>query len=127
MSKLNLTEQFKDIFDDYTDEIMKVTIDALKEVAEDASDELHGSSGIGGFGGKGKYDKGWTVTEEQHRTFYSATAHNKSRYQLTHLLEFGHAKSNGGRTRAFPHIANVNEKAQDEAVKKIEKAIEAIK
>lgn len=46
--------------------------------------------------------------------------YNAKHYRLTHLLEFGHAKQNGGRTRAFPHIAEVNDWAQEEVEKRME-------
>lgn len=45
-------------------------------------------------------------------------------YRLTHLLEFGHAKVNGGRTKAFPHWAEAEQTAINDFEKKLREAIE---
>ena len=47
--------------------------------------------------------------------------HSKNRYQLTHLLENGHAKRGGGRVRAFPHIAPAETAGTEQLVKDIER------
>ena len=84
---------------------------AAKETADEAVEILHSA---GDFGGTGKYRKGWTSkAQKKSRRDTEQIVHNKTEYQLTHLLEFGHVKQNGGRTRAFPHIGKVAEKVPD--------------
>ncbi|MBR3375385.1 MAG: HK97 gp10 family phage protein, partial [Firmicutes bacterium] len=54
----------------------------------------------------GDYAKSWSTkkTRQTSRSF-EVTVYSRNRYQLAHLLEHGHAKRNGGRTRAQVHIA----------------------
>lgn len=59
----------------------------------------------------GDYAKGWTSTMKKTRTGAVATVYNKDRYMLAHLLEYGHAKTNGGRTKAMMHITPIESAA----------------
>lgn len=67
----------------------------------------------------GDYSKGWR-TKKQGKTYVN---YNKTDYQLTHLLEKGHAKRGGGRVAARIHIAPAEDKAISEFLQKIERVI----
>ena len=118
----NLSQAMKGILTDYTDDVVQVVTKVISEVAEESANELHSAGTFQGH----KYRAGWTSEVEQRRLFNSAVVYNKKHYRLTHLLEYGHAKVGGGRTRAFEHIAPINEEAQEKAVKKLKEAIEAL-
>lgn len=102
------------ILKDWSADVLEETNEAVKDVANEARDELKVE---GNFENRsGKYRKGWKVTFTELRYGLEATVHNKV-YQLTHLLESGHAKwlwgrDTGGTVQAFPHIEKVNEEAQ---------------
>jgi len=106
---------------DWSIEVVEQTKEAVVEVATEARNDLKVE---GAFQNRsGKYRKGWRVTFNEMRYGIEATVHNKV-YQLTHLLESGHAKflwgrATGEEVQAFPHIANVN----DEAQRKLEEEI----
>lgn len=96
----------------------------VSETAKDAVRKLQSAhpAGSGQFGSWDKsYNRGWTVKKTKRDK--TATIHNATDYSLTHLLEKGHAKVNGGRTRAFPHIAPVAEECEDALLKNIKKYI----
>lgn len=67
----------------------------------------------------GRYRKGWRVTDIKGKKII----HNKTDYQLTHLLENGYAKVNGGRVAPKVHIRPAEEKAIKDYVERVEKAI----
>lgn len=80
----------------------------------------------------GAYAKGWAVSNEYKKGKQQVRIYNKTKYQLAHLLENGHVVRNGtGRigpgkktsVAGNPHIAPVNDWAQQEVVSAIEEAI----
>jgi mRNA-degrading endonuclease RelE of RelBE toxin-antitoxin system len=68
----------------------------------------------------GAYSKGWRIKRAGNKLI----VHNKTNYQLTHLLEYGHPKKNGGRVESQVHIRPNEEKAVKDYLGKIERAIE---
>ena len=68
----------------------------------------------------GKYAKSWSIkTDKETSEALALIVHSRNKYQLAHLLEKGHAKRNGGRVRAIPHIKPVETWAQQELPKEL--------
>lgn len=72
----------------------------------------------------GAYAKSWSVknTRETSNSL-EVTVHSKNRYQLAHLLEFGHAKRGGERVTGKAHIAPAEQRAVETLEQEIEKAL----
>lgn len=123
--KTNFSAQMKQILSNYTDEVVEKVVTELEKVGEESAKELHHA---GSFKNRtGAYRRGWTSELEGKRTYSSVTIYNKKRYQLAHLLEYGHLKRSGDkRTRAFKHIEVVDENAQKRAVKRIADVIQRL-
>lgn len=123
----NLAKEFMAILEDFRDATEDQVAYALQETAEDCANELKNAhpSGSGKYSSWNDYNKGWgrTKIKIQKHGKYSISVHNKKSPGLTHLLENGHALRGGGRTRAFPHIAPVNDQAEHKLLENIKKAI----
>lgn len=69
----------------------------------------------------GDYSRSWSVKKTRETaTKLEVVVHSKNRYQLAHLLEFGHAKRNGGRVSGKAHI----KPAEELGIKRLEQEIE---
>lgn len=105
-----LNEYLMNYAEDITEDVQETTDTVTKE----AKEELVSTSPRSGIARKTKYYKGWAVkigAKTRKKNYrYTKVVWNKTNYQLTHLLEFGHATRNGGRTNAIPHIRPVEEK-----------------
>ena len=101
----NLGTAVADVLSDYSGVVFDDLKEAVDIVSKECTDEI--KQNALGFNWK-DYAKTWTRTKEKSKsaTGYKFVVHAKSGgYQIAHLLEHGHAKKNGGRTRACPHIA----------------------
>ena len=68
----------------------------------------------------GDYARSWSAKKtRQAARSLEVTVYSRNRYQLAHLLEHGHAKRNGGRTRAQVHIAP----AEQDGIRQLEEDI----
>jgi hypothetical protein len=115
------------------DELADTVMKGLKEYAQLTADDLKEDVKKAGKTVKqqiestaprktGKYAKSWTVKKTRETSdSIQVVVHSKNRYQLAHLLEHGHAKRGGGRTRAFPHIAPAEQAGTEQLVKDIER------
>lgn len=88
---------------EYGAEVTEATKKAVDETVGEVNEEIKSHCT---FGGSGAYKKAFALktsfedNQNKRVTWYVKAPH----YRLTHLLEYGHAKRNGGRVRAYPHI-----------------------
>lgn len=106
---------------EYTDEVTAGIKKAEDITAKECRENLKEDSPVGATG---KYKKGWKTTVAYESTTEKRTVIHNREYRLTHLLENGHAKRNGGRTRAFPHIKKNEEKANADFERRVEEVLQ---
>jgi hypothetical protein len=112
-------EQLSDVIMEGLEEYRDLSTDAMKDAVEktakDVKKEIQGKAPVR----TGKYKKSWKVTKTDENAEKLVMTVHAGRYQLTHLLEHGHAKRGGGRVTAIPHIAP----AEADGVKELEDEI----
>lgn len=108
------------ILQEYADDVNKDVSALAKRFAQEGAKAVKGNARGNGWG---EYANGWTSQFEENRYSSQGVIFNKSMPGLPHLLEKGHALRNGGRSRAFPHIAPVEEKLVEDFTKAVEGAI----
>ena len=104
----------------YSKEYAQKNAQIIEEIAKSCADELKLTSPRSDKAHRNKYADGWTVKlvyRDDDSVRYKVK--NKNAPQLTHLLEYGHAKVNGGRTEARPHIKKAEQNAKENLIKKI--------
>jgi len=117
----DLTAQLMAELSQYTAEVAVEVKQACKDVSKEMTADIKRDSPVK----TGDYKKGWKAKVEfEDKNNIRITTYNATDYQLTHLLEFGHAKVNGGRVEGKPHIRPNEEKAKTELVKRIEEAVQ---
>ena len=106
--KINgLADAIKDSLKEYADMSSEKVKTAVKEAGKTVKKEIEMSAPKD----TGDYSKSWAVKNvRETSSSLEVAVHSKSRYQLAHLLEFGHAKRGGGRVSGKVHIASAEEK-----------------
>lgn len=107
------------------DELANAIAGALEEYSQDVTDDVKAS--VRGSAKAcvselkstspsltGDYAEGWREKVAfEGPTDIRMQVYNATDYQITHLLEDGHAKVNGGRVPAYPHIGAAADNASE--------------
>lgn len=113
MADFNLAAEVNRVLGEFSQNVDEAVKEATEETAKIAVSKLRSNSPKN----TGKYAKSWFVkTTAGNKHYYKAVVANR-KYQLTHLLEYGHnIVSHGvvvGHAQAKPHIGEVEKWVQD--------------
>lgn len=104
----------------YSQEVADQIKKDVQEVAKECLEEIKQKSPKR----TGKYRRGWrTEVVFESNEDLRIVIHNKTSGQLTHLLELGHAKVNGGRVEGRPHIGPAEQRAKKSLLEKAKVAV----
>lgn len=124
MSKVRvdgMAEALGAVLEDYGQEITETVKRTVKAAGESCKEDIQRRSPKR----TGAYRKGWRCeTVYDGPNGIRVRVGNKTKGQLTHLLEHGHAKAGGGRVEGIPHIRPAEEKMERQLLLDLKEALE---
>ena len=124
MGKKTKIDELADAVNEQLEEYSKLSAEVVKTAVTKAGNSVKKDIGANAPRQTGKYAKSWrTKKTKETSTELEMTVYSPTRYMLAHLLEHGHAKRNGGRVRAIPHIAPAEEAAEAVLLRDIERGL----
>jgi hypothetical protein len=124
-SAVDMEKAINAILDEYGDEVKAETLVVMEAVADQTVKKLKTVKHHKTDRATGKYDRGWRYETERLLLGGVATIHNKV-YQLTHLLNDGHAKRGGGRVEGDHHIDNAEKEAVETYEEYLDKGLKKL-
>ena len=104
---------------EYTEEVSAAIHAEVKSTADKVLEEVKALAPIQ----TGDYEATFVKTNKSLPGGRKYVIWNKVHYRRVHLLEFGHAKVNGGRVQAYPHMTPAHEKHVPEMESNIKEII----
>lgn len=112
----DLSREIQRTLKQYGDDVKEYSEETAVNTAKSTVEDLRINSPKRASAKGGKYAENWAYEKQG----TGVTIYNKSpTYRLTHLLEKGHAKRNGGRVEGIVHIAPAEERAVKEYEQKL--------
>ena len=126
MAKKIKIDELADAVAEQLEEYNKLSAEVVKTAVTKAGNSVKKDIGANAPVKTGKYAKSWrTKKTKETSTELDVTVYSPTRYMLAHLLEHGHAKRNGGRVRAIPHISPAEEAAEEQLMLDIERGLKS--
>lgn len=120
-----LSKEIVKALEGYADDISDIVEKDANEIGKEAVKTIKQESPKGATG---EYAKSWRLRKDKKgKNSYIVKLYNKDHYQLTHLLEFGHATADGGHTEAQPHIRPVEQEYSKKFEDKLKQDIGGLK
>lgn len=123
---INFAGQCEAVFKEIGTHVEVVTEDTMREIAKETAQRIRTECRIKkGLHKTGRYASGWRYRKGRgwKGKMPGFTVYNETDYQLTHLLEFGHAIVNGkgyyGRTLGIPHIKPAERYAEEMIMRRL--------
>lgn len=124
MSRTVSVDDMADAINELLEEYSDMATDEMKSAVQKSAKFVKEKISANAPRQTGAYAKSWTSKKtEENSTSVQYTVYSKNKYQLAHLLENGHALRNGGRTKAYPHIAAAEKAGIEQLEAEIERCI----
>ena len=117
----HLADAINDVLEEYAD----LAADDMKSSIDDAGKFVRKEITANAPKRTGKYKKSWRKRKNRETSSYlEVEVYSSKRYMLTHLLEHGHAKRYGGRTRAMPHIKPAEDAGEEKLMRDLQRKLQ---
>ena len=111
----SFSEEIQKLLEEYGEDVQKIADEEVEKISKEAVKKLKQTSPKD----RGDYAKGWKLKKKETRFGIEATVYNSTHGWLVHLLENGHEKRGGGRTKAEPHVKPVQDWIDVELIQRI--------